>query len=61
VSWRVVGLSDDRVTHRCSRSSDAVSTSRFELHPDEVGDRAKSFTYVIECEGAQTGGWSRRF
>jgi hypothetical protein len=31
------------------------SASRFELRPDEIGDRAKQFTYMIECEpGAQT-------
>jgi hypothetical protein len=26
------------------------AASRFELRPDEVGERAKSFTYAIECD-----------
>jgi hypothetical protein len=39
------------------------SASRLELRPDEVGDRAKSFTYAIECnpqpstQSQSTGGW----
>ena len=26
------------------------ATSRFQLRPDEVGDRAKAFTYSVECD-----------
>jgi len=31
------------------------SASRVELRPDEVGDRAKSFTYAIECDPRALG------
>jgi hypothetical protein len=36
------------------------AASRVELRPDEVGDRAKSFTYAIECEPQVMAGASEQ-